>query len=126
MSQGIVQKFSAKSRFIEVDIYTNSHRGIGSNVDCTLNGATGAAMRAEGTRYYVQVPGGNYSLDDLDNMDNPVVILLPGKKGGAINFVPELEGNPWTMFGGNFAWTSDSRFRELYPNPVPVHDRIEG
>ena len=30
------------------------------------------------------------------------------------------------MFGSNFVWTSDSRFRENgCPNPVPVHDRVE-
>jgi hypothetical protein len=31
-----------------------------------------------------------------------------------------------TMFGGNFVYTTDSRFKELYgSNPIHVHDRIE-
>jgi len=29
------------------------------------------------------------------------------------------------MFGGNFIWSSDSRWRKLYPHPIPVHDRFE-
>ena len=29
------------------------------------------------------------------------------------------------MFGGNFIHTSGSRFREINPYPIPVHDRIE-
>jgi hypothetical protein len=33
----------------------------------------------------------------------------------------------WCMFGGNFLWSSDSRFRqEVSERPIPVHDRIEG
>jgi hypothetical protein len=33
----------------------------------------------------------------------------------------------WLMFGGNFIWSSDSRFRnEVSEYPIPVHDRIEG
>ncbi|NCA16970.1 MAG: hypothetical protein EBS90_07980 [Betaproteobacteria bacterium] len=31
----------------------------------------------------------------------------------------------WTMFGGNFVSTSDSRFRERFGHVLPVHDRIE-
>lgn len=29
----------------------------------------------------------------------------------------------WRMFGGNFAYSSDSRFPNEYP--IPIHDRIE-
>ena len=30
-------------------------------------------------------------------------------------------------FGGSFAFTSDSRFRDLMPGggPIPIHDRVE-
>lgn len=33
-----------------------------------------------------------------------------------------LKSGKWTMFGGNFAWTSDSRGFE---HPVKIHDRVE-
>jgi hypothetical protein len=29
------------------------------------------------------------------------------------------------MFGGNFVYSSDSRFRRVCPYPIPVHDRWE-
>ena len=29
------------------------------------------------------------------------------------------------MMGGNFIWSSDSRFREINEYPIPVHDRWE-
>ncbi len=32
-------------------------------------------------------------------------------------------GNVGWMFGGNFAWTSDDRFPNLYP--IPIYDRQE-
>lgn len=46
------------------------------------------------------------------------------------------ENNEWTQMGGNFLYTSDSRFGELvcdllgdknaFVGAVPIHDRIEG
>lgn len=45
---------------------------------------------------------------------------------GRIRAVPFGEKR-WTMMGGNFIWTSDSRFRqEVSEYPIPVHDRCEG
>lgn len=35
-----------------------------------------------------------------------------------------LKGVPF-MFGGNFVWTSDSRFREHFNEPLAIHDRQE-
>lgn len=32
----------------------------------------------------------------------------------------------WYMAGGNYGYTSDSRFRILCPYPLPIHDRKEG
>lgn len=35
-----------------------------------------------------------------------------------------LESGKWTMFGGNFLYTSDSRFPS--DAPIKIHDRVEG
>jgi hypothetical protein len=35
----------------------------------------------------------------------------------------EMRGDRYGMFGGNFIYTSDSRFPNSYP--IPVHDRFE-
>jgi hypothetical protein len=37
----------------------------------------------------------------------------------------DLEKMIGPMFGGNYITTSDSRFKEVCPHPVPVHDRYE-
>lgn len=39
--------------------------------------------------------------------------------------VPAGHDGKWLMFGGNFIWSSDSRFRELSTQPIPLHDRVE-
>jgi hypothetical protein len=31
----------------------------------------------------------------------------------------------WTMMGGNFLYSSDSRFRDAFGGPIPIHDRVE-
>ena len=64
----------------------------------------------------------------------PAARLLPGMDGCA-KIVPEREftGHIWTMFGGNYAGTSDSRFTEAvekitgarFYGAVPIHDRVE-
>lgn len=45
-----------------------------------------------------------------------------------INCVPAYFIERWYMAGGNFLYTSDSRFEELTKSkyPIPIHDRYEG
>jgi hypothetical protein len=31
----------------------------------------------------------------------------------------------WEMFGGCFVWSSDTRFRDIFEHPLPLHDRVE-
>ncbi len=52
-----------------------------------------------------------------DNFDD--VILVPDVR-------PPNETHAGPMAGGNFVWSSDSRFRDsVSRSPVPVHDRFE-
>ena len=65
----------------------------------------------------------------------PAAWLLPGNVEGTVKIVPdwEFQDNTWTMFGGNYAGTSDSRFTEAvekitgatFYGAVPIHDRVE-
>lgn len=56
----------------------------------------------------------------------PVVIM--GEIRGSKHVRPADEPLPgfngW-MMGGNFAWSSDSRLREIFEYPVAIHDRQE-
>ena len=60
----------------------------------------------------------------LSNPGNrPVVVLKDKFDGDYVYAKPADAGNVWTMFGGNFIYSSDSRFPSR--QPIPVHDRIE-
>lgn len=69
--------------------------------------------------------------------DAPAVVLIEGPSvGGKKNpiLVPEhlVDSGEWYMFGGNFGYSSDSRFGEAVERMVPgftgavkFHDRVE-
>lgn len=68
----------------------------------------------------------------FEKTGEPAMALDPREIAGraAPRFVPvyatEDEQNMWHMFGGNFVWACDSRFRDrVCEYPVPVHDRVE-
>lgn len=62
----------------------------------------------------------------------PVLRLERNRGSGTARLVPADETG-WTMFGGNFGYTSDSRFSEAvraiydgdFYGAVPIHDRVE-
>jgi hypothetical protein len=60
--------------------------------------------------------------------DEPVLFLDPRKGWDHPCLTPyaKPKTDRWVMFGGNFVWSSDSRFREhVSAGPLPVHDRVE-
>lgn len=73
-----------------------------------------------------------------DRHDMPRAYLVPGNLPDTCKLIPEsdaLSDSPrWLMFGGNFAYSSDSRWHEAVENlcgsrqsgAVPIHDRFEG
>ena len=52
-------------------------------------------------------------------------LINPAFEGCPMRLAPRGETR-WTMMGGNFVYTHDSRFSETYGDyPIAVHDRIE-
>ena len=101
--------------YLHVDVYRDD-----SEYDCTSNGVTSLANKGR-YDFYVPCEDGNYTLEDLDNHDGEAIILVPGETGGRINFSPEGTENVWTMFGGNFVYTSDGRFSRVYSGLRVTH-----
>lgn len=58
--------------------------------------------------------------DDAERLGIPVFEV--SKAGGRYHVRPKGERR-WTMFGGNFAYSGDSRTPQF---PIHIHDRIEG
>ena len=98
----------------------NVYRSAGS--DCTLNGVTST------DDYSLVVPceDGHITDESIENSDTPVVVLIYGEILGSPHFKPETQGHHHSMMGGNFVYSSDSRFSRKYGNqPIAVHDRFE-
>ena len=104
-----------------VSVYTNK----GRNVDCSCNGVTNRFD----SLCVVNVDGPFEPMPD-----RPAVELVAGAMDGIAVLKPVEAGNRWTMFGGNYAGSSDSRFARAvetitgnrFYGAIPVHDRIEG
>jgi len=104
-------------KYLSFDIYRSSFG------DCTNNGAS-SLEKAQGKIMLVPCEFGNWSDDDiLLNPDRFTVFDIEDNR----LLRPRSAGSKWTMMGGNFGYTSDSRFRaNVSTAPMPIHDRIEG
>ena len=88
-------------------------------MDCTNNGVTSGKENA-----LLIV---NEEIDENQDSfvgDIPVLKIVSGRGGREYIAVPVKAGkNEYPMFGGQFIYTSDSRFP--FSNPIHVHDRYE-
>jgi hypothetical protein len=94
--------------------------------DCTMNGVS--------KRYTsLCIINADGPFDPSDDAPAAKIVMNPGGTA-VIKAVEDINSEKWTMFGGNFAYTSDSRFAEAVANivgkriyaAIPIHDRIEG
>jgi hypothetical protein len=88
---------------------------------CTNNGISGKVSKAVLTGYVMP-----QIFEPSD--DAPELKIVQRKLFGKIYFhcepINNPQGNGW-MMGGNFVYTSDSRYHYLLDYPMPVHDRQE-
>lgn len=104
--------------------------------DCSNNGISAGA---DSLLVWGATLEGYITLDDAVKdpyISYPRAVLVPGNLPGLAKIVPwgAFLHKRHTMFGGNFAYTSDSRFSRAieaitgapFSGAVPIHDRIEG
>jgi len=109
------------TRYLPLDVLSKR----GSTYDCTGNGVSVTS------KLYIEHPDGHVTEEDLDNLraigERVAVMVIAEKKVGKVYYnIREKDDKRWLMFGGNFAWSGDSRARSLIPYPLPIHDRFEG
>lgn len=90
--------------------------------DCTASGLTSRQDKILLTSEDGTIEG-PFSTENHHNPDADFLVLK--KRGNYMYAVPNsiLKEGVHSMMGGNFVWTSDSRFPNSYP--IPVHDRVE-
>lgn len=107
-------------RFLSVLVYKSDSIG-----DCTNGGVSSTH-----DKLLIPHPEGYITEDDIAVMREngaKVAILdleIKNVRGEYRCLKPRGETR-WCMMGGNFAYSSDSRFRDLSAYPLPIHDRIE-
>ena len=115
---------------IHVNIYQQARKEdtwLGK-IDCTMGGESSYAKGFT----VVNAEGPFEACEDY-----PAAELVMAEVGGGrkiLRLIPVSKKEKWTMFGGNYASTSDSRFSELcekllgatFYGAVAVHDRVEG
>ena len=103
---------------LSVSVYRNG-RG-----DCTNGGPSSKYDSGVITGYGINEDSEIFS----PTVESPhYVIVKDSVCGGKVRIraIPAdlLESGKWTMFGGNFLYTSDSRFPS--DSPIKIHDRVE-
>lgn len=111
-------------KIFNVSIYRNG------NEDCTNHGLSSKADRLP----LIVLESGESSKDAIqqikDEGKDPDRYLLLVRRtlwNENADYIKPLTEERWVMMGGNFAYTSDSRFREYTGSrcPLPIHDRCE-
>lgn len=102
---------------LRVDVYRN-----GEGYDCTLNGITSKQNRLTLVDETISGPV------EVEGDEVYLVLVRRNLFGGVyLHAEPRINGerisNNMCMAGGNFIYTSDSRFPSRYP--ISVHDRFE-
>ena len=115
---------------IHVNIYKESRQEeswLGA-YDCTMGGESSYAKGFT----VVNAEGPFEPCEDYPAATLVVAEPIGGRK--ILRLIPDSKKDKWTMFGGNYAGCSDSRFSELcdkllggcFYGAVAVHDRVEG
>lgn len=64
-----------------------------------------------------------HEISEADSRAPAVRLVTREFRTGSYIHAEPLEGSGNYAFGGRFIYCSDSRFRELHPYPIPLHDR---
>ena len=111
-------------KYLAVDVYRNGYR----QFDCSNRGISLCF-----NQLYLECEDGNLTIDELNNK-NAIIKLYYGPLHTVIArpAISEFDGK-WYEFGGNFIYSSDSRFTDAvsrllghdFYGAIPVHDRTE-
>ena len=107
--------------YLPVSIYRDSDR-----TDCTNSGVTSPKFD---NKFVVECETGHVDANTVEARGYIVLKRVDRNIGGKpyVHLVPvTIPEGRWSMFGGNFAYTSDSRFSRAFGGaPVAIHDRVE-
>ena len=102
-------------------VYRNAEHG-----DCSNNGITARFKRVCVVEFDGKPVVGPFEPSDDCPAVRIVVRDIPSLGMFGIIHAEPIDGEPGRyMHGGSFIYSSDSRFNDIYPAPISVHDRWE-
>lgn len=117
-----------EKRYISVDVLSKRNgQDCSNNGASTLDRAIHVVAHARGQWTFDEIVSGRGNLFS----DSPQTFVVWEVETLTIGGTDYLSAKPEGtrgrgMFGGNFLYSSDSRFQELSQQPIPCHDRVEG
>ena len=100
-------------KFLSVSVYKSEGQ------DCSNKG-----LSSDKKTLLLENTSGPYFIDDIKHYGDDYLVIVTGPYD-SLRAVPKslLDSKAWVQFGGNFIYTSDSRF----PNdqPIKIFDRVE-
>lgn len=90
--------------------------------DFTNNGVS--SLKGGKRTFFAPCLTGNFDLSSLNVTKDVVLSVLPPAFDGCPLRFTQKDA-PRGMAGGNFIYTSDSRFSKTYGAPISLHDRYE-
>lgn len=100
-------------KYISVDVYRNAN----------LSDSSRMGISSWFNVLYMEHPQGWVTRDMIEN-EEQIVVLDKILDRLHVRPITLRKGEP--MFGGNFVYCSDSRFKEFSGQPIQIHDRVEG
>jgi hypothetical protein len=89
------------------------------------NCSAGGVTATKPSRLVVPCPNGH--IDAQTVVEQEYVVLDLEIKNSGYRCFKQRGDKRWLMMGGQFVYSTDSRFRSAYGDyPIPVHDRYEG
>ena len=106
---------------LTVEVFRGFYRG---KVSDSTNGGISSRIDTFTLTGTNPVNGRTVTGPNEPSADFPELVLAPGPLK-SVRAVPRdlLESGKWVMFGGNFCYTSDSRFPS--DQPIKIFDRVE-
>jgi hypothetical protein len=99
-------EFNENDLFLPIDVYRDSYGKCGGITDVE-------------DRIFIPCETGNYYFKNIENKD---LIFIPEQRSPDYHALkPYTKQGKWTMYGGNLAYSCDSRCKHIYR----IHDRIE-
>lgn len=112
-------------RYLPFDVFKNSNGQDASN----------GGYSSRHTMHFIQHERGNWTAKEVFATNCAVYEVVERELYGQthVHLKPLMEinnGNTQNFYfrgamGGNFGWSTDSRFREISKQPIAIHDRTE-